>query len=56
VSESQPGNRQAAERNVDEIRLLTLQEMHTLFPDATIQQEKFGPFLKSITAIGQGFP
>jgi methyltransferase family protein len=41
-----------ARRLVEEVRLLTRNEMRALFPSATIVAERFGGFVKSWTAVG----
>lgn len=46
-------NYQIARRDVEQIRLLNFAEMHALFPDAGIQKEKIGPFVKSLIAVRQ---
>lgn len=38
---------------VDEIRLLRAKDLSRLFPGATVQIERFGPFQKSIIATGE---
>ncbi|MDM8007794.1 MAG: class I SAM-dependent methyltransferase [Phycisphaerae bacterium] len=45
----------AAERAIDEIRLLTAHELHVLFPNAVVLPERFCGFVKSWIAIG-GLP
>jgi hypothetical protein len=42
-----------ARAEVEQIRLLTQQEMKALFPGAQIYKEKVGPFTKSIVAYAQ---
>jgi Methyltransferase domain len=41
-----------ARRAVEEVRLLTRSEMHTLFPNARLIAERFGGLVKSWTAVG----
>lgn len=41
-----------ARRQVDEVRLLTWNELHELFPSATLISERFCGFVKSWTAVG----
>lgn len=48
-----PGDRLAAAEAVDEIRLLTAQEMRTLFPDAQLRREWLGPLVKSFMVVGR---
>jgi len=48
-----PGNVAAATEVVDEIRLLSAAEMAALFPGARLHLERFGPLVKSVTAVGR---
>jgi hypothetical protein len=48
-----PGNVAAATEVVDEIRLLSAAEMGALFPGARLHLERFGPLVKSVTAVGR---
>ncbi len=48
-----PGNVAAATEVVDEIRLLSIAEMGALFPGARLHLERFGPLVKSVTAVGR---
>jgi hypothetical protein len=40
-----------AQREVEQIRLLTLPEMRSLFPDAELRKERIGPLVKSLLAV-----
>jgi Methyltransferase domain len=40
-----------ARREVEQIRLLTLREMRSLFPDAGLHKERVGPLVKSLIAV-----
>jgi len=51
-----PGDRAAAAAAVDEIRLLTVAEMGTLFPGAKLHLERIGVLVKSVMAVGRGSP
>lgn len=44
-------DRQRIDRQVAQVRLLTVKEMRTLFPDATIHRERFMGMTKSIVAM-----
>ncbi|MBV8896672.1 MAG: class I SAM-dependent methyltransferase [Acidobacteriaceae bacterium] len=40
-----------ARKEVEQIRLLTVAEMQSLFPDADVRSERMGPFVKSLIAV-----
>ena len=40
-----------ARKEVEQIRLLTVAEMQSLFPDADVRSERIGPFIKSLIAV-----
>jgi hypothetical protein len=40
-----------ARREVEQIRLLTMDEMRRLFPDGEVRREKIGPLVKSVVAV-----
>ena len=46
-------DRASARADVEEIRLLGVHEMQTIFPDAEIKFERVGPLVKSLIAVKQ---